>query len=491
MEPFATALLLAALGALLIVAVIASPLPQRLGVPALAVFLVIGMAAGSEGVVGIPFDDYDLAFRLGAVALVLILFDGGLNTPLPVFRRVLWPAVALATVGVVLTAAVITIAGTMLGISLPISLLIGSVVSSTDAAAVFSVLRGSGVRLQEKTGAVLEVESGLNDPMAMMLTVLTTEVVLGTRGMGGGETVGFLITQFGFGILGGCVLGWAGRALMRRVHLPVAGLYPVLTIGIAFAAFGLPSVLDGSGFLAVYLAAIVLGSGSLPYRAGVRRVHDAFAWLAQILMFLMLGLLVFPSRLIPMLPGGTIVAMVLALVARPAAVLLSLWPFDFTWRERFFIAWVGLRGAVPIILATYPVLRGVPDAEGIFHLVFFVVVVNTLLPGATVAWLARRFGVAQRLVSTPPASIELISLRDYPSEFVWYTIQRASAVAGAQVRDLPLPTGCVLTLMLRADEVVAPRGATRLEVGDHVCVFVSRAERPLVDLLFGHGEGEG
>jgi len=286
------------------------------------------------------------------------------------------------------------------------------------------------------------------------------------------------------------VLGWAGRALMRRVHLPVAGLYPVLTIGIAFAAFGLPSVLDGSGFLAVYLAAIVLGSGSLPYRAGVRRVHDAFAWLAQILMFLMLGLLVFPSRLIPMLPGGTIVAMVLALVARPAAVLLSLWPFDFTWRERFFIAWVGLRGAVPIILATYPVLRGVPDAEGIFHLVFFVVVVNSLLPGATVAWLARRFGVAQPLASTPPASIELISLRDYPSEFVWYAIQRASAVAGAQVRDLPLPTGCVLTLVLRSDEVVAPRGATRLEVGDHVCVFVTRVERPLVDLLFGHGEGE-
>jgi cell volume regulation protein A len=278
---------------------------------------------------------------------------------------------------------------------------------------------------------------------------------------------------------------------MRRVHLPVAGLYPVLTIGIAFAAFGLPTALEGSGFLAVYLAAIVVGSGTIPYRAGVRRVHDALAWLAQILMFLMLGLLVFPSRLLPMLPGGALLAVALALVARPAAVLLALAPFRFSWRERLFIAWVGLRGAVPIILATYPVLRGVPDGEGIFHLVFFVVVVNSLLPGATVSWLAHRVGVAQPLVSVAPASVELISLRDYPSEFVWYTVQRASAVAGALVRDLPLPTGCVLTLVLRGDDVVGPRGAPPRAVGDPGGGFVSRTERALVDLLFGRGEGEG
>jgi cell volume regulation protein A len=475
---------------LLIVAVIASPLSQRLGVPALAVFLVIGMVAGSEGLVGIPFDDYALGFRLGTVALVLILFDGGLNTPLPVFRRVALPAVLLATVAVLLTTTIMAAVGVSLGLSLPIAFLIGSVVSSTDAAAVFSMLRGSGVRLQENTGAILEVESGLNDPMAVLLTVLTTDIVLGTRGVGV-EMLGFLATQFALGTLGGLLVGWAGRQLLQRVRLSVAGLYPVLTVGVAFAAFGLPTVVDGSGFLAVYIAAMVLASGSIPYRAGVRRVHDALAWLAQILMFLMLGLLVYPSRLVPMLPGGLLLGLALAFVARPAAVLLTLLPLHFRLRERFFIAWVGLRGAVPIILAMYPVLRGVPDGEGIFHLVFFVVVLNSLLPGATVAWLARRIGVAQPLVSTPPASVELISLRDYPSDFVWYSVHRASAVNGALVRDLPLPPGCVLTLLLRGDEVLAPRGATQFADGDQLCVFVARTDRPLLDLLFGSGEGEG
>jgi cell volume regulation protein A len=489
-EPLSIAILLAAVGALLIVAVVASPLSQRLGVPVLAIFLALGMAAGSEGVGGIPFDDYALAFQLGAIALVLILFDGGLNTPAPVFRRVVWPAALLATIGVVLTASIMAGIGILLGLPAPIAVLIGSVVSSTDAAAVFSVLRGSGVRLKENTGAVLEVESGLNDPMAMLLTVLATEAVLAAHPLGW-ETAQFVAAQFAFGVAGGLLLGWGGRALLRRVRLPAAGLYPVLTVGLAFAAFGVPTVLEGSGFLAVYLAAMLLASGSLPYRGGVRRVHDALAWLAQIIMFVLLGLLVFPSRLVPMLPGGFILALALAFVARPVAVLLTLWPFHFTWRERLFIAWVGLRGAVPIILATYPVVRGVVDGDGIFHLVFFVVVVNTLLPGATVAWLARRFGVAQPLTSAPPASVELISLRDYPNEFVWYTVHHVSAVAGALVRDLPLPPGCVLTLLLRGDEVIGPRGDTQFAPGDHVCVFVSPGDRPLLDLLFGRAESEG
>jgi len=486
-EPLSTALLLAAVGALLIVAVIASPLSQRLGVPALVVFLALGMAAGSEGVGGIPFDDYGLAFQLGAIALVLILFDGGLNTPAAVFGRVAWPAALLASVAVLITAVIMAGVGILLGLPAPIAVLIGSVVSSTDAAAVFSVLRNSGVRLKEHTGALLEVESGLNDPMAMLLTVLATEAVLAAHPPGW-ETVTYVAAQFLFGVAGGWLLGRGGRALLRRVRLPAAGLYPVLTVGIAFAAFGVPMVVDGSGFLAVYLAAVLLAAGNLPYRGGVRRVHDALAWLAQILMFVLLGLLVFPSRLLPMLPGGFILAFALAFVARPAAVLLTLWPFRFTWRERIFIAWVGLRGAVPIILATYPVLRGVPDGDGIFHLVFFVVVVNSLLPGATVTWLARRCGVAQPLPSMPPASVELISLRDYPNEFVWYTVHHVSAVAGAPVRDLPLPPGCVLTLLLRGDEVIAPRGDTQIATGDHVCVFVASGDRPLLDLLFGQAE---
>jgi cell volume regulation protein A len=489
MESLSIALLLAAVGILLIVAVVASPLSQRLGVPALLVFLVLGMAAGSEGIGGIPFDDYGAAFQLGAIALVLILFDGGLNTSMRMFRSAAVPAMLLATVAVVLTAAFAAGIGILLGLPTPIAVLVGSVVSSTDAAAVFSILRGGGVRLKGRTRAVLEVESGLNDPMAMLLTVLATETVIGTHGLGW-ETVGFVASQFGIGLLAGVLVGRAGQWLLLRVRLPAPGLYPVLTIGLALAAFGFATALDGSGFLAVYLAAMLLAAGAIPYRAAVRRVHNALAWLSQILMFLLLGLLVFPSRLEPMVSDGFLLALGLAFVARPAAVLLTLWPFGFSWREGVFVAWVGLRGAVPIILATYPVLRGVPDAEDVFYLVFFVVVVNSLLPGATVAWLARRLGVAEPIAPTPPASVELISLRDYGSEFAWYTVHRQSAVAGALVRDLSLPNGSLLMLMLRGEEVLAPHGTTHFEVGDHVCVFVAPGDRPVLHLLLGRAQGE-
>jgi len=489
MEPLSIALLLAAIGILLIVAVVASPLSQRLGVPALLVFLVLGMAAGSEGIGGIPFDDYGVAFQLGTIALVLILFDGGLNTSPRVFRRAAVPATLLATVSVVLTAAIGAGIGILLGLPTPIAVLVGSVVSSTDAAAVFSILRSGGVRLKERPRAVLEVESGLNDPMAMLLTVLATETLIGNKAMGW-DTVGFVATQFGIGLLGGALLGRVGQILLPRVSLPAAGLYPVLTIGIALAAFGVATALDGSGFLAVYLAGMLLAAGVLPFRAAVRRVHDALAWLSQVLMFLLLGLLVFPSRLEPMVSTGFVLALGLAFVARPAAVLLTLWPFGFSWRECVFIAWVGLRGAVPIILATYPMLRGVPDTEGIFDLVFFVVVVNSLLPGATVAWLARRLGVAEPIADTPPASIELISRHEYGSEFAWYTVHRQSAVAGALVRDLPLPNGSLLMLMLRGEDVLAPHGTTHFEVGDHICVFVSPGDRPLLHLLLGRAQGD-
>ncbi len=489
MEPFATAVLLALVGTLLITAGAASTVSRLLGVPALLVFLALGMAAGSEGLGGIPFADYSLGFRIGVAALVLILFDGGLNTSPAVFRSVAWQGAALATVGVVLTAGIVAGLGLLLGLSLPLALLVGSVVSSTDAAAVFSILRTSQIRLQEKTGAVLEVESGLNDPMAVLLTFLTTEALVG-RGYGILGTVGLLAQQFALGALGGALVGYGGRFLLQRVRLPVAGLYPVVTVGLAFIAFGMPTVVHGSGFLAVYIAAMILGAGPLPYRAGVRRFHDSLAWLAQTLMFLMLGLLVFPSRLWPLLPAGIALALGIAFVARPLATAITLYPFDFTSRQRRFICWVGLRGAVPIILAMYPALRGVPGGDAIFHLVFFVVVVNSLLPGATVTWVARRMGLARETASDSPASVELIALRDYAGEFVWYGMHPASAACGACVQDLPLPAGCVLTIVLRDDEVLAPRGLTQLRSGDHLCFFVTRESRHLLQLVFGRAEGE-
>jgi cell volume regulation protein A len=486
-EPFATAAGLAAAGGLVIAATLLSPLSQRIGVPVLLVVLGLGMLAGSEGVGGIPFDDHRLAFRVGTLGLVLILFDGGLDIPTGVFRRVLARGAALATVGVLLTAAAVAAIGMALGLSPAIAILVGSVVSSTDAAAVFSVLRSSRVRLKEKTGATLEVESGLNDPIAFFLTVMATEVVLGERTVGP-DLLPMAVRELGVGALCGIAIGYGGRMLLHAVELPVVGLYPVLTTATALVAYGVPMLLHGNGFLAAYLAGVVVSHGPLPYRAGIRRVHDALAWLAQIAMFLMLGLLVFPSLLVPTAAAGLVVAAALTLVARPLAVLVSLAPFEASARERFFIAWVGLRGAVPIVLATYPVLRGVPEGQAIFHVVFFVVLVNGLVTGATVGWLARRLRLAAPTTPSPPAAVELVSMREFPGEFAWYSIERASAVCGAAVQDVPLPDGCVLTILLHDEAVIAPRGDTVFREHDHVCVFVRHEERPFVDLLFGKGE---
>jgi cell volume regulation protein A len=488
-EPFATGLVLSAVGLLLLLAGLASPLPNRFGVPALLFFLLVGMLAGSEGVGGIPFEDYGLAFRLGNVALALILFDGGLNTPLPVVRRVAGRASVLATLSVLLTALVLAGVGVALGLSPELAFLVGAVVSSTDAAATFAVLRGSRVRLKHSTAATLEVESGLNDPMAMFLTVVATEWVLGRIDVAG---AGWLfVQQLALGAAGGVLAGWLGRFVLHAVRLPAAGLYPVMTVAVAFLSFGASSLVNGSGFLAVYLAGIVLASGHLPYRAGVRRVHDSLAWLAQILMFVLLGLLVFPSRLVANAGLGLALALTLAFVARPLAVFAVLAPFRPPWRENLFVSWVGLRGAVPIVLAAYPVLRGVPSGDEIFHLVFFAVVVSALVPGATVGFVARWLGLARADAPPPAAAVELVSLREFPGEFVWYFVHPVSAVAGAFVRDLSLPEGSLVVLIVRGGGVVVPRGDTQLEPGDEVCAFVTPEARSLLDLLFGAGGDEG
>ncbi len=488
-EPQAIAALLLLVGLLLLVAGLASPLSGRLGLPVLVLFLAIGMAFGSEGVGKIAFDDHRLAFRLGSIALVLILFDGGLNTSVAVLRRALWRSSLLATLSVVATAAILAAVGIALGLSLPIACLIGAVVSSTDAAAVFAMLRGSGLRLRESPAATLEVESCLNDPMAVMLTVTTTELLLGTSG-GAGAITRNVAWQFAIGGLAGWGVGRLGRVLLRSVRLPAAGLYPVLTVALGFLAFALPTLVDASGFLAVYLAGVVLAAGPLPYRAGVRRVHDALAWLAQVLMFTMLGLLVFPSRLVPEVPLGIALALALAFVARPAAVWPVLALFRVPWRERLFVSWAGLRGAVPIVLAAYPVLRGVPSGDEIFHLVFFVVLVSSVVPGASVLPLARRLDLVQPGGASPAASVELVSLRELPGEFVAYAVSPVSAAAGALVRDLALPEGCVAVIVVRGDEVIAPRGSTRLEPGDQVTFFSAPGSRAYLDLLFGAAEGE-
>ena len=374
--------------------------------------------------------------------------------------------------------------GVAVGLPAPIALLTGCVVSSTDAAAVFSVLRGGGIHLRGKLGPIIEVESGLNDPMAVLLTLVGTEFILGTAGSA--EETAFILTeQLAIGAASGIAIGLGGQFLVAGIRLPSPGLYLAFTVAFAFLAYGLPSSVGGSGFLSVYIAGILLGDGPLPYRPGVRRVHEALAWLSQITMFLLLGLLVFPSRLVAVWDDGLAIGFGLALVARPVAVLLTLLPIRLPLVEKLFISWVGLRGAVPIILATYPLLRGVPDATLIFDIVFFAVLVNNFVPGSTVAWLAKRANLADAESIKPPASVELFSHGDYPGEFLWYRLNRQSAVTGARVEELPLPDNTVVTLILRDDAVLAPRGDSQLRTGDYVCLFTTETEHAFLGLLFG------
>jgi cell volume regulation protein A len=486
-EPFAVAWLLAIAGLLIAAGALSSRLSARSGIPVFLLFIGLGIAAGSEGIGGIEFADYRLSFRLGTVALALILFDGGLNTRLGVMRRALAPAGVLATVGVAGTALAVAAGARAIGFPWAEALLLGAVVSSTDAAAVFAVLRASNLQLRQRVAATLELESGLNDPLAVILTATMTGVVAS------GEPPGWRVLadvplQLGVGAVAGVGIGYAGRWLLTRSRLPAGGLYAVLTIALALLAFSLPTLLLGSGFLAVYLAGAVLGNGALPYKGGLLRFHDAAAWLAQVTMFLVLGLLVFPSRLAAVADVGMAVALLLVLVARPAVVFLCLLPFRFSLRESLYIGWVGLRGAVPIILATVPVLAGVGGADRLFHIVFFVVVVAALVPGGTVSWLSRRLELISGRPPPPPAVLEISALRPLDGDFLSFTVHPALPVCGATLAELPLPPRTVVMLILRGDELIAPRGATRFVAGDHVYVFSPPADRPLLTLLFGAQE---
>jgi cell volume regulation protein A len=489
-EPGATALLLTTCGLLLMVSVLFSRASQRIGVPIVLLFLIIGMLSGSEGIGRIAFEDYRFAFRVGSVALALILFDGGLNTPLDAVRRVGAPSGLLATAGVVLTAALIAVPAHLWGLSWAEALLLGAVVSSTDAAAVFAVLRGSGLQLKRRVGVTLEIESGINDPVAVILTTTLSYNLLSPGSLEGWRVGVEVIVQLVCGGAVGLAVGYGGRYLLSRLQLLTGGLYPALTLALALLAYGLATLLNGSGFLAVYLAGLILGNGALPYRAGLLRVHDALAWLAQIGMFLILGLLVFPSSLLEVATLGLGLALLLAVVVRPLAVALCLLPFGYSRDETVFIGWVGLRGAVPIVLATFPVLVGAPGAERIFHLVFFIVVVNSVVQGGTVRWLTRRLGLQAAQPPAPQAVLAIESRLPLQGELVSFYIDQALAVVGVPLEELDFPEGASVALIVRGDRLIPPKGLTVLQPGDHVYLIAQPEDRPLIQLMFGRPEEE-
>ena len=363
-------------------------------------------------------------------------------------------------------------------------------VSSTDAAAVFSILRGSGLHLKRRVGVTLELESGLNDPVAVILTTSLTANLLSHEAVEWWRVTGEIVLQLAVGGVVGIAIAWAGRALLARLRLASGGLYPALTLAIAFLTFGVATLLHGSGFLAVYLAGLLLGNSPLPYKAGLLRVHDALAWLSQIGMFLILGLLVFPSRLPEVAMIGLAIALLLAVVLRPVTVALCLLPFRYPVKDVAFIGWVGLRGAVPIVLGTFPVLAAAPGAERIFHLVFFLVVVSAFIPGGTVAWVTRRLRLESAEPPAPRAVLAIESRQPLRGELYSYYIDDALVVAGLSLAELDFPEGAAVALIVRGDQLIAPKGGTTLQAGDHVYVIAQEEDRPFIQLMFGRPEAE-
>ena len=458
---------------LFLISIIANKFSERLGVPALLIFLIVGMLAGSEGPGGIPFDEPAVAQIIGIIALAYILFAGGFDTRWDEVRPIFWPGVALSTVGVLLTAVCLgAFACLVLGLPPLTGFLLGAVVSSTDAAAVFSVLRMARARLKGNLRPFLEFESGSNDPMAVFLTTGVIALIL-TPGASVLALVPMFVQQMVVGGLLGYGMGKAIVFLINRLKLESEGLYPVLTLAMVLMTYGLTATLGGNGFIAVYVSGLVVGNSIVVYKKSLIRFHDGIAWLMQIVMFLALGLLVFPSDLVPVIVPGLLIAFFLLLVARPIAVFITLLPWKMPLNEKALVSWVGLRGAVPIILATYPLVAGVPDAAMIFNIVFFIVLVSALVHGTSIPTVARWLGLAAPLQEKRKLSREFEVDPNTPSELLELTIPPDASAVGQQVVDLGLPEGALIILMQKESERFVPCGSTVIEAGDTLLLLTT------------------
>jgi cell volume regulation protein A len=474
-----------AVGLLLLLSVLASRVTHRIGAPLLLVFLIIGMLVGEDGPGGIQFDNFLSAHLLASLALAVILFDGGLRTRYSSFRTGLQPAAVLATVGVVITAAITGFAAAWIFATDPLhGLLIGAIVGSTDAAAVFYLLRAHGLHLNERVSSTLEIESGANDPMAVFLTLTLIEYIADGRQGLAPALLGDFAWQMGIGGLIGAGGGLLLSRLINRLSLGDS-LYPLLALAGGIAIYGLAAVLEGSGFLAAYLGGLLVGNSSRKSIHTIRQFHDGMAWLSQISLFLMLGLLVTPTALLPVLPGGLLTALVLVFVARPVAVMLCLWPFRFSLREKLFISWVGLRGAVPIVLGLYPLLSGLDYAATDFRIAFCVVLVSLVLQGWTVAPVARWLGI-----QLPPTSRgRRLAEFDVPGaigeEIVAYEVVAGSRAVNVTPTLLPLPKGGRFFALVRAGKPVPGAEALPLQEGDHVYLMIGADQHEALGELFG------
>lgn len=475
----ATEPLLLITGLLLAISVAATRASNRFGVPALILFMAVGMLAGSDGPGGIAFTDAAAAQLIGVVALIYILFSGGLDTDWPIIKPVLTEGLILANAGV-LVSTIIAAAGArlILGFDWSLALLLGAIVSSTDAAAVFSVMRTRGIHLKHRLEPLIELESGSNDPIAVFLTIGLTQLLINPQ-----SSILDLVPAFIFQMVLGTAGGYAFGRLMiwviNRIRLQQEGLYVVLTMALTLLTYGFTALIGGNGFLAVYLAGIVLGNANIVHKRSILRFHDGVAWLSQIAMFLILGLLVFPSQLPAVAGQGLAMALWLVFVARPLSVMIAI-----GWKRRsltqlLMISWAGLRGAVPIVLATFPLLAGVPDAPLLFNLVFFIVLVSVLVQGISISWIARRLGV----MSTQPEQVDshlFVPDVSGASQILEAHIPPDSALVGKSLIDADLPRGLLVVQIQRSEGYIIPNGSTVFAPNDRLVLLVAPAALPAI-----------
>ncbi|KTG17236.1 MULTISPECIES: potassium/proton antiporter [unclassified Guyparkeria] len=461
------------LGALLLfTSILAGMASSRFGFPLLLIFLGVGMLAGQDGIGGVVFDDFQTAFLIGNIALAIILLDGGLRTHIRTFRVALKPALSLATVGVMITAGAMgALAAWLMGFDWHYGLLMGAIIGSTDAAAVFSLLKGSGTRLNERVGSTLEIESGINDPMAIFLTITLLEVISTDQSLLDPWTGLFLLQQFGIGALLGVAFGFALRETLRRIEL-AEGLYALLIASGGLLSFALINELGGSGFLGVYLTGLVIGTAKNRGTFHVLRIMDGLAWLAQAGMFLILGLLVTPTAVLDQIVPALVLAFALLLVARPLAVAVSLWPFHFNWRETAFISWVGLRGAVPIVLALFPVIYGIDEADRFFEVAYVVVITSLLIQGSTVPLAARLLKVELPPLAEPRQRADLNLPIEPRLEMVQFVVGEHTDGDGAGLDRLPFGESVTVAGVVRNLALRKPERGFRFQAGDIVLTII-------------------
>lgn len=456
---------------ILLISIYTSKLSLKYGVPALLIFLGIGMLFGSDGLKVVNFDDYQLAQSLGIVALIYILFSGGLDTKWASVRPILLPGMLLSTFGVLISALIVGyFASLVLNVSLMEGVLLGAIISSTDAAAVFSVLRSKSIGFKYRLRELIEFESGTNDPMAIFLTIGLIQF-LSSPEMTWGSFLTLFVMQMTIGLLAGYVFGKLATYMINKANLGYDGLYPVLALTFVPLIYAITDMMGGSGFLAVYLAGLVMGNSVFVHQKSLMNFFDGIGWLMQICMFIVLGLLVFPNEIIKVAPQGLLIAMVLILIARPVSVFLGTMFTGMKNRARFMVSWVGLRGAVPIIMATFPLVYGLPQAELFFSVVFFIVVTSVIIQGTTIPVVARLLHVDSPVKERTRYPIELEPSIDTKAALKEVEIEKGFAACGKQILELGLPEKALITLINREGKFLVPRGNTVITEFDKLLIL--------------------